>query len=94
MSSPTVWGRCAINDDQQAQSRGGLSRRTFLQAAAGTALVGASGALGWTPLFRIPAASAQSTIPSPPGFPSLTDPRPWFALSVRRLGVTTLGRRR
>jgi hypothetical protein len=64
MSSPTVWGRCAINDDQQAQARGGLSRRTFLQAAAGTALVGASGALGWTPLFRIPAASAQSTIPS------------------------------
>ncbi len=44
-----------------------LSRRTFL---AGTAGVAALGVLEWTPVFRVPAASAESTLPAPPGFPS------------------------
>ena len=55
--------------EQSSPSRQGFSRRSFLQAAAGAAVVGASGALGWTPVFRVPAAGA-ATIPSPPGFPS------------------------
>ena len=46
----------------------GFSRRSFLQGAAGAALVGASGVMGWTPAFRVPVAGA-ATIPSPPGFP-------------------------
>ena len=54
--------------EQSSPSRHGFSRRSFLQAAAGAALVGASGAVGWTPAFRIPVAGA-ATIPSPPGFP-------------------------
>ncbi len=54
---------------EQNASGTGLTRRSFLQAAAGTALVGATGAMGWTPAFRIPVAGA-ATIPSPPGFPS------------------------
>ena len=56
-------------EGQQRTSRRGLSRRSFLQAAAGTVVVGASGMMGWTPSFRIPAAGA-ATIPTPPGFPS------------------------
>jgi FAD/FMN-containing dehydrogenase len=44
-----------------------LSRRTFL---AGTAGAAALGVLEWTPLFRVPAASADSTLPTPPGFPT------------------------
>ena len=44
-----------------------LSRRTFL---AGTAGAAALGVLEWTPVFRVPAASADSTIPAPPNFPS------------------------
>jgi len=42
------------------------SRRQFLAASAGTA---ALGALEWTQVFRVPAASAQSTLSSPPNFP-------------------------
>jgi hypothetical protein len=53
---------------EESSARGGLSRRSFLQAAAGTALVGATGALGWTPVFRVPVAGA-ATIPTPPAFP-------------------------
>jgi FAD/FMN-containing dehydrogenase len=56
-------------EEQQSSSRRGLSRRSFLQAAAGTAVVGASGVMGWTPVFRVPVAAA-ATIPSPPGFPT------------------------
>src|SRR5271163_1597865 len=42
------------------------SRRQFLAASAGAA---ALGALEWTPLFRVPAASADSTLAPPPNFP-------------------------
>ncbi|WP_394846449.1 FAD-binding protein [Pendulispora brunnea] len=41
------------------------SRRRFLSATAGIT----AGTLGWASLFRIPAASAQSTLAVPPGFP-------------------------
>jgi FAD/FMN-containing dehydrogenase len=44
-----------------------LSRRQFLAASAGAAGLGV---LEWAPVFRVPAASAQSTLPPPPGFPS------------------------
>jgi FAD/FMN-containing dehydrogenase len=47
--------------------RKGLSRRQFLAASAGVA---ALGAVEWTPIFQVPAASAQSTLPTPPDFPS------------------------
>jgi FAD/FMN-containing dehydrogenase len=47
--------------------RKGLSRRQFLAATAGVA---ALGAVEWTPIFQVPAASAQSTLPIPPNFPS------------------------
>jgi FAD/FMN-containing dehydrogenase len=43
------------------------SRRQFLAASAGAA---ALGALEWTPIFRVPAASADSTLSPPPNFPS------------------------
>jgi FAD/FMN-containing dehydrogenase len=56
-------------EEQHVPSRRGVSRRSFLQAAAGTAVVGASGVLGWSPVFRVPVAGA-ATIPAPPGFPS------------------------
>ncbi len=42
------------------------SRRQFLAASAGAA---ALGVLEWTPVFRVPAASADSTLPPPPNFP-------------------------
>ena len=45
----------------------GLSRRHFLAASAGVA---ALSAFEWTPIFRVPAASAQSTLNPPPNFPS------------------------
>jgi len=45
----------------------GLSRRQFLAASAG---VVALSAFEWTPIFRVPAASAQSTLTTPPNFPS------------------------
>jgi FAD/FMN-containing dehydrogenase len=45
----------------------GVSRRQFLAASAG---VVALSAFEWTPLFRVPAASAQSTLSAPPNFPS------------------------
>ncbi len=47
--------------------RRGLSRRQFLAASAGVA---AFGAVEWTPIFQVPAASAQNTLPTPPNFPS------------------------
>jgi FAD/FMN-containing dehydrogenase len=43
------------------------SRRQFLAASAGAA---ALGALEWTAVFRVPAASADSTLAPPPNFPS------------------------
>jgi FAD/FMN-containing dehydrogenase len=45
----------------------GLSRRRFLAGSAGLA---ALSALEWTPIFRVLAASAQSTLATPPNFPS------------------------
>ena len=48
-------------------SRRGLSRRQFLAGSAGVA---ALTAFQWTPVFRVPAASAQSTLTAPAGFPS------------------------
>ena len=45
----------------------GFSRRQFLAASAGVA---ALSAFEWTPVFQIPAASAQSTLTPPPNFPS------------------------
>jgi len=57
-------------EESQDVTRRGMSRRSFLRAAAvGSALVGTAGAMGWTPAFRVPVAGA-ATIPSPPGFPS------------------------
>lgn len=44
-----------------------LSRRSFL---AGSAALAAGALLEWTPVFRVPAASADSTLPIPPGFPT------------------------
>ncbi len=44
-----------------------LSRRQFLAASAGAA---ALSAVEWTPIFRVPAASAQSTLAEPANFPS------------------------
>jgi len=46
---------------------GGISRRQFLAASAGVA---ALSAVEWTPLFHVPAASAQSTLSIPPNFPT------------------------
>jgi FAD/FMN-containing dehydrogenase len=46
---------------------GGISRRQFLAASAGVA---ALSAVEWTPIFQVPAASAQSTLSTPPNFPS------------------------
>jgi FAD/FMN-containing dehydrogenase len=45
----------------------GLSRRQFLAASAGAA---ALGVFEWTPIFQVPASSAQSTLTRPPKFPS------------------------
>jgi FAD/FMN-containing dehydrogenase len=47
--------------------RRSFSRRQFLAASAGVATLSA---VGWEPAFRVPAASAQSTLPTPPGFPA------------------------
>ena len=44
-----------------------FSRRKFLTA---TAAAAALGVVEWTPVFRVPAASAQSTLSLPPDFPS------------------------
>src|SRR5690349_11472683 len=44
-----------------AAEHSGPSRRTLLAAAA---------ALAWTPAFRVPAASAASSMAAPPGFPA------------------------
>ena len=53
--------------EDEPPDRRGLSRRQFLAASAGVA---ALSALEWTPIFRVPAASAQSTLSPPPDFPS------------------------
>ena len=53
--------------DEASSGHRGLSRRQFLAASAGVA---ALTAFEWTPVFRIPAASAQSTLSPPPDFPS------------------------
>ena len=45
----------------------GFSRRQFLAASAGVA---ALSVFEWTPIFQVPAASAQSTLTPPPNFPS------------------------
>ena len=45
-----------------------FSRRHLLAGSAGIA---ALSALEWTPVFRVPAASAESTLPLPPNFPSI-----------------------
>jgi FAD/FMN-containing dehydrogenase len=50
-----------------ATANRGLSRRQFLAASAG---VMALSAFEWTPIFKVPAASAQSTLATPPNFPS------------------------
>jgi len=55
-------------DADQDSRKGGISRRNFLQAAAGTAAT--AGMAAWMPAYRVPAASAATTIPTPPGFPS------------------------
>jgi FAD/FMN-containing dehydrogenase len=55
------------SDITPTSSPAGHSRRTFL-GATGAAV--ALAATGWTPAFRIPAASAASTLPVPPGFPA------------------------
>jgi FAD/FMN-containing dehydrogenase len=55
-------------DADQDEKRGGFSRRSFLQAAAGTAA--AAGMAAWSPVFRVAPASAATTLPTPPGFPS------------------------
>jgi FAD/FMN-containing dehydrogenase len=55
-------------DAEQDEKRGGFSRRSFLQAAAGTAA--AAGMAAWSPVFRVAPASAATTLPTPPGFPS------------------------
>jgi FAD/FMN-containing dehydrogenase len=47
--------------------RRSFSRRQFIAASAGVA---ALGVVDWTPVFQVPAASAESTLPTPPNFPS------------------------
>ena len=44
-----------------------FSRRKFLTA---TAAAAALGVVEWSPVFRVPAASAESTLPVPPNFPT------------------------
>jgi FAD/FMN-containing dehydrogenase len=49
------------------------SRRAFLAgaaAAAGTVAATGAGALGWTPVFRVPPARAATSAAPPPNFPS------------------------
>ncbi|MGE5292820.1 MAG: cholesterol oxidase substrate-binding domain-containing protein [Micromonosporaceae bacterium] len=51
----------------------GSSRRSFLRAAgaaAGVMTAGVTGAGGWTPLFKIPAANARAAAAPPPNFPA------------------------
>ena len=48
-------------------SNRGFSRRQFLTASASVA---ALSAFEWTPIFQVPAASAQSTLTPPPNFPT------------------------
>ena len=44
-----------------------VSRRWFLQAAAGVA---AGGAVGWLPTFRVGPGNARVRLPRPAGFPA------------------------
>jgi hypothetical protein len=62
-------GKERQRSERQPSSPGnrGLSRRQFLAASAGVA---ALSAFEWTPIFQVPAASAQSTLAPPPNFPS------------------------
>jgi len=48
-------------------SGAGVSRRWFLQAAAGVA---AGGAVGWLPTFRVRPGNARASLPRPAGFPA------------------------
>jgi FAD/FMN-containing dehydrogenase len=59
--------RSQQQQDDSPSGQRGLSRRQFLAASAGVA---ALSAFEWTPVFRVPAASAQSTLSPPPDFPS------------------------
>jgi FAD/FMN-containing dehydrogenase len=52
--------------DPNPGPRSGLSRRQFLGVAAGGAVLGA---VSWSTAFRVPAASAQSTMAPPLNFP-------------------------
>ena len=52
----------AVGDDGSTP----ISRRGFLAGAAGA---GALTAMGWTPAFRVAAASPRSTLAAPPNFP-------------------------
>src|SRR4051794_28887199 len=56
----------AHEQDVDSTRPSGLSRRGFLAGMAGA---GAASAVGWTPVFRIAAASAATTIAAPPSFP-------------------------
>jgi FAD/FMN-containing dehydrogenase len=57
------------SDPGQGRGSGspGFSRRKFLAASAGAA---ALSVFEWSPVFQVPAASAQSTLSPPPNFPS------------------------
>lgn len=63
-----VEGERHVRVDRGPKSAGHRwSRRQFMAASVGAA---ALSALEWTPVFRVPVASAQSTLSPPPGFPS------------------------
>jgi FAD/FMN-containing dehydrogenase len=53
--------------DVDVARSGGLSRRGFLAGVAGA---GALTAVGWSPVFQVAAASAASTLATPPNFPT------------------------
>jgi FAD/FMN-containing dehydrogenase len=55
-----------LTTDQGPTGRIRHSRRAFLGATGAAALA----VTGWTPTFRVPAASAASTLQVPPGFPA------------------------
>ncbi len=59
--------RSQAHPTSERSDRRGFSRRQFIAASAGVA---ALSAVEWTPIFQVPAASAQSTLPAPPNFPS------------------------
>lgn len=57
-----------MNEGSGSSRPDGLSRRGFLKAAAGSAALGAAGAMGWTSVGKL--TPAQATTPTPPNFPS------------------------